>query len=191
MARPTSFNKATIIEDSMIVFWQKGFQGTSMRDIGKATKLNPGSIYGSFGNKRKLFLLVLEQYYKQLTASINKALHSKAKNVDVLNEFFHLVVKDNERTDVKGCLLVNCLLELADDREMQAHISAMFSGFEEMFYWVIISGQKSGNYNPRLNARTMAQYLVNNYFGLRVQCMTEKDSNQLSTVISSFLTVLD
>ena len=138
-----------------------------------------------------IVLLVLEQYYKLLTASINKALTSKAENVNILNEFFHLVVKDNERTDVKGCLLVNCLLELVDDRDMQTHISAMFSGFEEMFYWVIISGQKSGAYNPRLDARTMAQYLVNNYFGLRVQCMTEKDTKQLSTVINSFLSVFD
>ena len=55
MARPLTFNRDTIIEDSMIVFWQKGFQGTSMRDIGKATNLNPGSIYGTFGNKCQLF----------------------------------------------------------------------------------------------------------------------------------------
>lgn len=191
MARPLSFDRDAVIGKSMQVFWHQGFQGTSMRDIGKATELNPGSLYGCFGNKRKLFLLVLAHYYKHLTAGINRSLSKSSSNAIMLRNFFTLLLKENENTEIKGCLLVNCLLEMAHDSEIQAHIAAMFTGLEEMFYWIIVKGQKEGDYHPRIDARQTARYLVNNYFGLRVQCMTEKDDEQLSEIIDNFLAVLD
>ncbi|PCJ47033.1 MAG: hypothetical protein COA74_12550 [Gammaproteobacteria bacterium] len=187
MARPKSFNRETIIEKSMLLFWHQGYQGSSMRDLGKVTHLNPGSLYGSFGNKNQLFLLALEYYYKQLTKGINTSLKSSKSNNSILNGFFQTIVTENESSDVKGCLLVNSLLELANDADMQSHIAAMFTGIEEMFYWVIISGQKAGDFNKQLDPREMAQYLINNYFGIRVQCMTGQTSDYLSNNIRYFL----
>ena len=190
MARPITFDRVQIIEKSMQTFWQRGYQGTSMRDIGKATDLNPGSLYGSFGNKKALFLLVLEHYYKQLTLGINQSLNKAKSKRNMLEEFFQLIITDKNQSQVKGCLLVNSLLELASDAEMQSHIAAMFTGIEEMFYWVLVSGQRNGDFNASLDARDMAQYLVNNYFGLRVQSMTGQSDEYLSNNIGYFLAPL-
>lgn len=175
----------------MIVFWQRGYQGTSMRDIGEATGLNPGSLYGSFGNKRQLFLLVLEHYYQQLTQKINKSLSASKNNSTILSDFFHMILNNKNNPDVKGCLLVNSLLELSNDAELQAHIAAMFTGLEEMFYWVLVSGQKKGDFKPLLDARDMAQFLVNNYFGIRVQCMTGQSNKYITSNIDYFLARLE
>jgi len=191
MVRPLSFDRNAVIEKSMQVFWLNGFQGTTMRDIGKAVELNPGSVYGSFGSKRKLFFLVLEHYYKGLTVDINQSLHNATSNNTILENFFKLILIQNENTQVKGCLLVNCLLEMANDREIQSNIAAMFTGLEEMFYWIIVKGQKDGEYKPGLDPRITAKFLINNYFGLRVQCMTEKDNKQLEQIINNFLSILE
>ncbi len=191
MVRPVTFEREIVIENAMKVFWEKGFQGTTMRDISTATHLNPGSLYGSFGNKRALFFQVLEFYYKKLTEDINHSMRGAATNEAILNDFFEKIISDNEDPDLKGCLLVNCLLEMAHDSEIQANIAAMFSGFEEMFYWIIFKGQKEGTYKPAFDPRNMARYLVNNYFGLRVQCMTEKDTKQLFEEVDNFLSILE
>ncbi len=191
MVRPVTFERDIVIENTMKVFWKKGFQGTTMRDISKATNLNPGSLYGSFGNKRKLFFLVLEFYYKRLTEGINRSMRASGTNDSILDNFFNKIISENENSDLKGCLLVNCLLEMAHDGEIQANIAAMFTGFEEMFYWIVLKGQKEGAYNPGHDPRSMARYLVNNYFGLRVQCMTEKDARQLSEEVDNVLSFLE
>jgi len=191
MVRPVKFKRENVIESAMHVFWLKGYQGTTMRDIGKVTQLNPGSLYGSFGNKREIFFLVLESYYQKLTEGINLSMRNPDAEHAVLDNFFNRIVQENENIDLKGCLLVNCLLEMAHDGEIQARIVAMFSGFEEMFYWIIVKGQKEGVYNPKLVPRQTAQYLVNNYFGLRVQSMTENNTEQLTGVVKNFLSFLD
>ncbi len=191
MVRPVKFNREKVLGKATQLFWSKGYQGTTMRDIGRATELNPGSLYGSFGKKRDIFFMVLEHYYINLTEGINQSLNSTDTNNAILDVLFQRIIFENNKPTEKGCLLVNCLLEMAHDRDIQARIAAMFSGFEEMFYWIILKGQKEGTYNPRLEPRVAAQYLVNNYFGLRVQCMTEKNSDQLKEVVNSYLSFLD
>jgi TetR/AcrR family transcriptional repressor of nem operon len=191
MARALSFNKELIIKKSMMVFWHKGYQGTSMRDIGQATGLNPGSLYGSFGNKRQLFHLVLENYYQHLTQSINQTISGSKNNNAILKDFFHMIINNKDNSDVKGCLLVNSLLELANDSELQSFIAAMFTGIEEMFYWVLVSGQKNGDFNRTLDARDMAQFLINSYFGIRVQCMTSQSDEYIASNINYFLARLE
>ena len=191
MARTLSFNRELIIKKSMLVFWHRGYQGTSMRDIGQATGLNPGSLYSSFGNKRELFRLVLENYYQNLTQSINQSISSSKNNNSILKDFFQMVITNKDNSQIKGCLLVNSLLELANDSEMQSYIAAMFTGIEEMFYWVLVSGQKSGDFNPVLDARDMAKFLINSYFGIRVQCMTSQSDEYITSNINFFLARLE
>ena len=102
-----------------------------------------------------------------------------------------MIINNKDNPDLKGCLLVNSLLELANDSEMQSYIAAMFTGIEEMLYWVLVSGQKKGDFNPVLDARDMAQFLINNYFGIRVQCMTSQSDEYITSNINYFLARLE
>ena len=46
----------------MDLFWRKGFEGASLAEILKAMGIGRQSLYNSFGNKRSLFLKVLDRY---------------------------------------------------------------------------------------------------------------------------------
>ena len=62
MPRPKEFNPDDAIEKAMQVFWHKGYEATSMEDLLSAMDLNRGSLYDTFGDKRQLFLKVMDRY---------------------------------------------------------------------------------------------------------------------------------
>ena len=46
----------------MLLFWERGYEGTSMADLTQAMGLNPSSIYAAFGDKHALFQLAVKRY---------------------------------------------------------------------------------------------------------------------------------
>jgi len=60
--RPISFDKDAALEAAMLLFWERGFEGTSMGDLTQAMGLNPSSIYAAYGDKHALFSLAVRRY---------------------------------------------------------------------------------------------------------------------------------
>ena len=46
----------------MMVFWTKGYEGTSLSELTEAMGINRPSLYAAFGNKQELFRKALERY---------------------------------------------------------------------------------------------------------------------------------
>ena len=59
--RPDSDTKKMFIESSIKLFADKGFNGTSMRDIAKAVGTTLPTIYYYFGNKQDLYQSILRE----------------------------------------------------------------------------------------------------------------------------------
>ena len=54
----------------MGVFWSRGYRGTALPDLLRATKLSRGSLYAAFGGKHALFLRALDRYIADALARI-------------------------------------------------------------------------------------------------------------------------
>jgi AcrR family transcriptional regulator len=55
MARKPEFDRGDVVRRAMEVFWRSGYEGASMKLLGEAMGLAPGSIYAAFGSKEGLF----------------------------------------------------------------------------------------------------------------------------------------
>jgi AcrR family transcriptional regulator len=62
MGRPREFSEAEALDRAMRVFWEKGYEGTSVDDLTAAMRINRSSLYSTFGDKETLFRRVIERY---------------------------------------------------------------------------------------------------------------------------------
>lgn len=62
MGRPRNFDYEFALSQAMTVFWDKGYNGASMRDLTQAMGITGPSLYAAFGDKRELFLKTIDLY---------------------------------------------------------------------------------------------------------------------------------
>lgn len=60
--RPRAFDMAHVLDAAMRLFWEHGYEATSMSELRAATGLSSASLYGAFGSKHGLFELAVERY---------------------------------------------------------------------------------------------------------------------------------
>lgn len=86
--------KAIIIEAAATLFSQKGFEGTSMRDISSAADVNLAMINYYFGSKEKLFEAVMVTNSEYLNAFLLEILKDdELSSMDKMNRLIDYQVK--------------------------------------------------------------------------------------------------
>src|SRR5688500_960357 len=62
MARNVEFDEQLAISRAMDVFWRKGYNGTTIRDLTGAMGINSSSLYNTIGDKHQLFIRSIRHY---------------------------------------------------------------------------------------------------------------------------------
>ena len=113
MARPREFEPSEALEKAMHLFWQKGYQETSMADLVEATGVSRYGFYNEFGDKHDLFVKAMTHY---ANTAIHMALSPMEKEEASLPEIQHyfdnLLLPVDTGQDLNGCLIGNTTMEL-------------------------------------------------------------------------------
>ncbi|MFD7668733.1 TetR/AcrR family transcriptional regulator [Streptomyces sp. NPDC059788] len=62
--RPRAFDMEAVLEAAMLLFWEQGYEATSLAQLRAGTGLSSASLYGAFGSKEGLFERAVEHYMK-------------------------------------------------------------------------------------------------------------------------------
>lgn len=156
-----SFDEEVAIDKAMQVFWQKGFESTSINDLLDVTELNRGSFYNAFKSKRQLFEKALVKY-DIIRQGIVKRLDTIESPKEKIDLFFDIAVsRTSTDPDLKGCFLFNTSLELAaHDHAVNEIVSNNISEIEHYLYDCIESGQGIGEIPKSLDPDATAKSLL-------------------------------
>ena len=193
MARTKEFDKDAVVLKAMEVFWNRGYEATSIQDLVDAMGINRGSIYDTFGDKSGLFQAAMQRYL--LDAPSQRLIQNAESGSprEEIEAFFNAII---DRSDCpkerKGCFITNSIAELcARDSNMAAHFKEGMSRMEEAFYILIKRGQEVGDVSPWRNPRQLARSLMASAQGLIVVSKVGPGRETLEDIAGTALSLLD
>lgn len=77
--RPKVFDREAALDKAMTLFWQHGYEATSLADLVEATGAKAPTLYAEFTNKEGLFRAVLDRYITCFAAKHEAQLFAKKK----------------------------------------------------------------------------------------------------------------
>lgn len=165
MARPREFDEDRVIEALTRVFWEKGYEATSMQDLVKATGLLKGSLYGAFGDKKVLYMKALAHYDKNHIQSAVDMLHGNASVEEKIGNLFNAVIEGVQKgVFAGGCLLCNASMEMATvDKAVEDSVKKTILRLRE----AVIVALKSKTDNSA-QAEALSNSIICSYFGARI-----------------------
>ena len=193
MPRPREFDPDTAAQEAMEAFWERGYNATSVNDLLAEMGLNRGSLYGTFGDKKQLFLAALDKYQDQNVAMIRDVLEQDGSARAAIEALLNLAIeKCTGDGAAKGCLAATAAMELAPhDKDVAAWLRRFHRRNTYLVARTIHRGQDGGEISRRIDARAAARFLLNGMAGLRLLGTIGMPENEPRDVVKMMLKVLD
>lgn len=117
--RPKKFDRQEALTAALYVFWAKGYDGASLKDLTTAMGINSPSLYAEFGDKQTLYRQAILLYAQDhncapLTAFEGEIDIEKAVKAFMAAAIEHATTAEN---GARGCFLSSCVATSAGELE--------------------------------------------------------------------------
>ena len=159
--RPRSFDTDEVLEKARDVFWQRGFSGTSMDELSAATGLHKPSLYGAFGDKKKLFLAAIDNYLAEVRVSFAEALAIPNLFESLEAVIARAVDRFTQPGAGAGCFMFSTALpEAGGDPEILAAVRGSIEGIERAFFRRFEKAVEAGQIPADSDIQTLTMIMV-------------------------------
>ena len=193
MPRLKEFNPDDALDKAMQVFWHKGYEATSMEDLLTAMDLNRGSLYDTFGDKRKLFLKVMDRYCTTFVGPKLFLLDQPGPALATLRRFILGMIEgglaDPQR---RGCFISNTVMELSPhEQEIAGTLRLALRMVEDTFFKVLARAKEQGELKDDKDPRALARFLTTMMQGTVVMIKAGMSADVVKQTAETGLSILD
>ena len=191
MARSKEFDREIVLDEATDLFWEKGYESTSMEDLVERMGIGRASLYDTFGSKHELFALAMERYAERLEDKFLGALRAPGSPRRIVSEFLLALVDRNSEDTQRGCLMVKSALTTArDDPETAERIREYTARIEEAFYELFLRARAERELAPGQSPRALARYFTSVLQGLSITATINENRKAVRDVVRTALSVL-
>jgi AcrR family transcriptional regulator len=187
--RPRAFDPDKALDAAMRLFWEHGYEATSLAMLREAMGLTPPQIYNAFTDKETLFRLALARYHETQVAFASEALAAPVSTREAIRLLL-LGAAETYAAPGKpgGCLFVSGALAaspqaqaIADElkakrRESEMAIAARLAG-----------GQAAGDLPADFSVAASAKYLMSVMNGMSIQARDGASVEELRALAETAL----
>jgi AcrR family transcriptional regulator len=188
VGRHKAYDRDAVLEAARDLFWERGYEATSITELEQRTGLNRSSLYQEFGNKHQLFEAALECYADRVIANVLTVLRDDTRpGLDSVIALFrqHAQLFVRAPVNVRGCLLVNTTAELAArDERVRPAAAAYRDRLRADFTAALTRAADQGELAPALvesRAQILASALMGAWLTVRID---PRDASQLCDTIA-------
>lgn len=191
--RPRKIDPELVLEQAMLVFWERGFEATSMNDISAETGMAKPGLYANFGDKETLYCKALnfyqDKYGTGLAKELNKPNMSLRQSLEsFLKSTVDFILAENHPL---GCFVVNNNMECQRGAKAITTLSQKFDENLRQTFEDRINKAKSEKDLPcDVNAQILIDYFMGQLTALAVLAKKGYTKQQLYNVIDLALQIL-
>jgi AcrR family transcriptional regulator len=183
--RPRSFDRDRALDTAVSVFWEHGYEATSISLLTGALGIGAPSLYAAFGDKETLFTEALELYLRTYAAFTQHALAEEPRARDAVERLLRDAAAAYTRPDrPHGCLLIsattNCSPQSAD---VAARLRALRATSARAIEDKIAAAVRAGELPARTDPRALASFYGATLQGMSAQARdgaTQSDLEQIA-----------
>jgi AcrR family transcriptional regulator len=165
--RPRSFDTDEVLGRARDTFWRHGFAGTSMDQLSAATGLHKPSLYGAFGDKKKLYLAALDNYLADIRAGFAEAfaLPDLFESLQAMSEA--ATHKFTQIDSGHGCfMMATAVPEAAGDPDIMKVVRDALDSLDRAFVRRFERAIEAGQLPAGSDAGMLATIMVANHYNI-------------------------
>ncbi|MET3593770.1 MULTISPECIES: TetR/AcrR family transcriptional regulator [Mesorhizobium] len=169
--RPRAFDPEVALDAAMHLFWEHGYEATSLAMLREAMGLTPPQIYNAFTDKETLFRRALARYHER---EIGFALDALGAPVQV-KEAIRLLLMGAAEAYTRpgkpgGCLFISGALAASPQAQGIAdELKTYRKATEAAIAARLVKGQEAGELPADLSVERLAKYLTGVMHGMSIQ----------------------
>ena len=191
MPRPKEFEPDAALQAAMELFWEHGYEATSMAMLTERLGLGRASLYATFGDKRHLYRMALQRYLATRDPDPIELLSRPGPALPAVHALVDQYVEESLRDpDRKGCLVVNSATELLPgDRDLTRIIESSWDRLEVALTSALLRARAQGELGTGRDPRALARFLLVFLQGVRVLAKAP-DADRLRDAARTAMSVL-
>jgi TetR/AcrR family transcriptional regulator, transcriptional repressor for nem operon len=184
MARNVEFDEQLAVSRAMDVFWKKGYNGTTMRDLTEAMGINSSSLYNTIGDKHELFIRSIKHYTESRMKAAVKLLEPIKSPIKAIEKFIQssVYVITNEPN---SCLAIKTTFEVATtDEQVQKIIKADNDFTYHLLFGLVKKAITKGEVKISTDAAMLTDYIINHFSGWHESFIIHNDKTRIKNMAS-------
>lgn len=190
--RPRAFDREHALRAALKVFWDKGYEPTSVSQLCAAMGINSPSLYATFGSKAGLFLEAVRFYEVQYWDAVWTRMSEEPDVHTAISAFFEGAADVLSTPDAPcGCLVVLGAINVAQESvEVGQVLKVCRSETCERFRARLAQGVADGQLPDSMSIDNIARALTTLLQGLSIQAKDSGDRDQLRSISAITLSML-
>ncbi|MEM5426325.1 MULTISPECIES: TetR/AcrR family transcriptional regulator [Paraburkholderia] len=121
--RPRLLDRDVGLDVAARLFWEHGYEGTSIADLTEAMGIPPPSLYATYGSKEDLYRQALDHVSERENKAVLEALSGKLPAHDAIAFYLHdAAARFTDPGRPRGCMISTAVLQHAEKSESVAQL---------------------------------------------------------------------